>query len=263
MISYIVSTVRARGLCVSINTTPILKEISFEADSGSWLGLVGPNGSGKTTLLRAISGLIPYQGDLQIQDQSIKFWKTQELAKIISFVRQATPISFDFSVEELVLLGRSPHKRWLDRYSKEDVDHLRSALTLVGLDKLQNRSVLSLSGGERQRAFLAQALVQETPLLLLDEPTNHLDIHNQFEFLQVVRKLVDNGRTVIAVFHDLEQAARYADQLLVLQDGRLVASGTPTDILTTTLLADVFRMKATPELSDEGTFRIFFSAPIS
>lgn len=238
------SLLQARGLCVSLDEKEILHEVSFDVAPGTWVGLIGPNGSGKTTLLRTIAGLLPYHGTLTLLDRAIHTWKPRALARQVAFVRQATPLSFDFTVEELVLLGRMPHQGWLDAYTREDREQVHDALAQVDLDGFARRSVLSLSGGERQRVFLAQALVQEAALLLLDEPTTHLDVHYQFEFLDTVQRLVATGRTTIAVFHDLELAARYADHLLVLQNGRLVATGPPAGVLTEALLADVFRMEA-------------------
>ena len=255
--------ITAHQLRVALDGTPILRDLDFEVEAGSWVGLLGPNGSGKTTLLRAISGLLPYQGTLALTDRPIESWKAPELARQMAFLRQSTPLSFDFTVEELVLLGRSPHKGWLERYTHEDHQQVRQALAHVDMDGFARRSVLSLSGGERQRVFLAQALVQESDLLLLDEPTTHLDVHHQFEFLNLVRDLVEAGRTVVAVFHDIELAARYADHLLVLNEGRLAAAGPPTAVLTEALLASVFRMQARLETAEDGKLRIYYEMPVS
>ncbi len=255
------SLLAAQSLHVSLEGTPILRGLSFEIEAGAWIGLVGPNGSGKTTLLRTIAGLLPYVGTLHFDGRSLSSWRPRALAQRVAFLRQATPLTFDFTVEELVLLGRLPHQGWLEAYSKNDRQHVHEALEHVDLGGFAQRSVLSLSGGERQRAFLAQALVQETDLLLLDEPTTHLDVHYQFEFLDLVHDSVRAGRTCIAVFHDLELAARYADHVLVLQNGALVASGAPTGVLTQDLLAEVFRMDARLS-SVEDTLVIQYVRPI-
>jgi len=235
---------------VTLDGTPILRELDFDIPAGEWTGLIGPNGSGKTTLLRAINGLVAYEGSLQLDGREIRYWSPRALARRMAFVRQSTPLSFDFRVDELVMLGRAPHKGWLDTNSAADRSHVQQALERVDLLPLADRSVLSLSGGERQRVFLAQALVQQADVLLLDEPTTHLDVHYQFAFLEVVHEMVREGRTVIAVFHDLELAARYADRLLVMHQGQLHRTGTPTEVLTSDLLASIFRMKATV---DHGT----------
>ena len=252
----------AEDLHVALDGTPILHGLDFALDAGTWIGLLGPNGSGKTTLLRAISGVLPYEGSLTLAGRPVRAWKPREMARQVAFVRQATPLSFDFAVEELVLLGRTPHKGWLERYGPTDRSAVAHALARVDLAGFSRRSVLSLSGGERQRVFLAQALVQEADLLLLDEPTTHLDVHYQFEFLNVVRNLVNAGRTVVAVFHDLELAARYADTLLVLQQGRMAATGAPAHVLTEALLAEVFRMEAYLAPASDGTLRISYERPV-
>ena len=253
---------RADALHVALDDTEILHDLRFEVEAGTWIGLLGPNGSGKTTLLRTVAGLLTYAGSLTLDGRPVREWSARAMAHRVAFVRQSTPLSFDFSVEELVLLGRSPHKGWLERYAQDDRHHVREALARVDLGGFAHRSVLSLSGGERQRVFLAQALVQEADLLLLDEPTTHLDVHYQFEFLHVVRDLVAAGRTVVAVFHDLELAARFADHLLVLDEGRLVTGGPPRAVLTESLLASVFRMQARLLPSEDGAVRIHYQAPV-
>ncbi len=254
--------ITAHQLRVALDGTPILHDLAFAVEPGTWVGLLGPNGSGKTTLLRAVGGLLPYMGTLTLAGRPVHAWKPQEMARQVAFVRQSTPLSFDFTVEELVLLGRSPHQGWLARHTRTDSAQVHQALARVDLDGFARRSVLSLSGGERQRVFLAQALVQQADLLLLDEPTTHLDVHYQFEFLNVVRELVQAGRTVVAVFHDIEQAARYADHLLVLDRGRLAADGPPHEVLTEALLAAVFRMQAHLDTTADGTLRIFYEMPV-
>lgn len=251
------------GVHVALEGTPILHDISLDVARGRLVGLLGPNGSGKTTLLRAISGLLPTGGSINFDGRPIASWKPRSLARRLAFVRQSVSLSFDFSVEELVLLGRSPHKRWLADFSADDRTLMQQALEQVDLTGFEARSVLSLSGGELQRVFLAQALVQEADVLLLDEPTAHLDVHYQFEFIGLVRRLVSAGRTAVAVFHDLEMAGRFADELLVLHGGRLVAQGTPTEVLTRDLIAEVFRMDARIGADVEGAYHISYHHPIT
>ena len=178
-------------------------------------------------------------------------------------MRQSHSIPFDFKVDELVLLGRSPHKNLLSSYDLSDAQLVRNALKLVDMSGFSSRSYSSLSGGEQQRVFLAQALVQEADILLLDEPTTYLDVHHQFEFLQHVRSLVDSGKTVIGAFHDLEMAARFCDHLIVFSDGTVAADGPPTEVLDSELLARVFRMNATVYLSENAALRIHFETALS
>ena len=246
----------ARGVNVTLDQQSILHDLRFDIAEGTWTGLLGPNGSGKTTLLRAVSGLLAHEGALTFDGQPVDQWPARALARRLAFVRQSPSLTFDFTVADLVLLGRSPHKSWLQSYSAADRAQMRDALAHVELNGFADRSVLSLSGGELQRVFLAQALVQEADVLLLDEPTAHLDVHYQFTFMDQVQDLVEQGRTIVAVFHDLELAARYADRLLVLDDGRLVADGPPAEVLTPGLIAQVFRMQAEVEHTLHGALRI-------
>lgn len=249
-------------LRVSLGGKRVLHGVSLGVERGAWVGLLGPNGSGKTTLLRAVSGVLPFEGEVLLDGRPVRAWRPQALARRLAFVRQSMALPFDFTVEDLVLLGRSPHKRWLEGYSRDDRALLARALAGVELSGFADRSVLSLSGGELQRVFLAQAFVQEADLLLLDEPTAHLDVHHQFEFMEHVRGLVAAGRTVLAVFHDLELAARYADRLVVLREGHVAAAGTPAEVLTEALIASVFRMQAACTPADDGTLRIHYHGPI-
>ena len=256
------SLIHASGLRVAIGGTPILEDISFSVEPGTWTGLLGPNGSGKTTLLRAISGLLEFEGSLSLDGRPVATWTRRALAQRLAFVRQSHAIAFDFRVLDLVLLGRAPHKSLLSVYNHEDEQHALDALHRVDLDGLAERSFHSLSGGEQQRVFLAQALVQKADILILDEPTTYLDVHHQYEFLGHVRTLVDAGKTVIGAFHDLELAARFSDNLLVLDRGRLAAQGSPEKVLTRDLLAQVFRMEADVATTPAGQLRIAFAAPL-
>jgi iron complex transport system ATP-binding protein len=235
---------------VRLDGHPILHDLAFAMTAGTGVGLIGPNGSGKTTLLRALGAHVPVEGTITLDGRPVEDWSAAERARRLAYVRQAPSLTFDFTVEELVLLGRAPHRGWLQRYRRDDRARVRAALRRVDLDGFADRSVLSLSGGETQRVFLAQALVQEADLLLLDEPTAHLDVHYQFSFMEQVRALVNEGRGVLTVFHDLERAARYAERLLVLDGGRLVADGPPADVLTPGRIAEVFGMEARVETRD-------------
>lgn len=254
---------RAENLSVRLSGIDILSRLSFRVECGRLTGLLGPNGSGKTTLLRSVSGIQQSSGTLEVLGRSIASWRPRDLARRLAFVRQSASMSFDFRVSELVLLGRSPHKGWLQDYSREDLHIMKHALDLVDLTPLEDRSVHTLSGGELQRAFLAQALVQEAEVLLLDEPTAHLDVHYQFEFMELIQDFVKQGRSAVVVFHDLEIAARYADELIVLDRGRLAATGPPIDVLTRDLIADVFRMEARLYESARSSIRIEYVAPVA
>lgn len=256
------SLLRVDGLEVRLGGEQILSDVGFDIQPGTWVGLIGPNGSGKTTLLRAIGAHIPFGGRIELEGQSVREWAAAERARRLAFVRQKASLSFDFTVEDLVLLGRAPHRGWLQAYGATDRDRVREALAEVDLEGFESRSVLSLSGGETQRVFLAQALVQEADLLLLDEPTAHLDVHYQFTFMEQVSALVEDGRTVLAVFHDLELAARCADRLLVLGNGRLRADGPPAEVLTPERIGEIFGMRARVQRGADDTLRIDYLEPV-
>lgn len=252
----------ADSLGVTLNGRRILEGVRFTVEAGEWMGVIGPNGSGKTTLLRALNGFVPFTGTVSLKGLDIRRWQRRALATTVSFVRQTHTLAFDFSVEELVGMGRTPYKGWLDGFDSDDHSGIGEALVQVNLEGFEERNVLSLSGGELQRVFLAQTLVQDTELVLLDEPTTHLDVYQQYEFLEHVRDMTRSGRTVVSVFHDLEQAARYADKLLVLLEGKQVAFAPPLEILTPDLIASVFRMSARVRQSDEGLSTIAYLRPV-
>ncbi len=258
-----VSFLSVDRLGVALDGHRILHEIDFEAVAGEWVGVLGPNGAGKTTLLRAIGGHVPFDGTIRVGGTPIGRMEASQRARMLAFVRQARSLTFDFTVEEFVLLGRAPHRGWLEAYRAADRERVRDALAQVDLEGFAARSVLSLSGGEMQRVFLAQALVQEADLLLLDEPTAHLDVQYQFSFLEQVRTQAAAGRTVLAVGHDLELAARYADRLLLLDDGTLRAAGPPEAVLTPARIAEVFGVRADLSRRPDGTLRIDYRGAVS
>lgn len=256
------SLLSVQNLDVHLDGKQILKQIGFSVGEGEWVGVIGPNGSGKTTLLRAVTGFLPYHGSVVLKGLDLHRWRRRDVAACVSFVRQTHTLAFDFSVEELVGMGRTPYKGWLDGLDGPDRDTIATALAEVNLQGFESRNVLSLSGGELQRVFLAQALVQDTELVLLDEPTTHLDVYQQYEFLEHVKELTRAGKTIVSVFHDLEQAARYAQHLLVLHEGKQVAFAPPSEILTPDTIASVFNMDARVEQTAEGLATIAYLRPV-
>lgn len=248
--------IQTSELFVRLGSNDVLRGVSAKVAAGVMVGLIGPNGSGKTTLLRTLAGLLPYRGSALLTNREVRNWPRRDLARRLAFVRQFHALTFDFTVEELVLLGRTPHKRLMEGYGPSDVSRTETALAEMEVSGFRRRSIQQLSGGELQRVLLAQALVQEADVLLLDEPTAHLDVHHQFSFLSAVRRQVSANRTVVAVFHDLALAARFADELIVLHEGSVFANGPPNDVITPDLLASVFRMDARIEAGPEGDLRI-------
>ena len=220
------------------------------------MGILGPNGSGKTTLLRAISGIVPFEGSLTFKNQPYSSWSHRQLASRIAVVQQNQSIQFDFTVLDFVLLGHLPHKNWLETTSSKDHEQVEKILNDLNLLPLKNRLVTSLSGGESQRVFLAQALTQKPELLLLDEPTANLDIFYQLDLLNQIRAQVDNGLTVLSVFHDIELATKYADSLLVLKDGKQIAFGPSEDVVTADLLKAVYRVESKIHRSSNNQIQI-------
>lgn len=212
---------------------PVVKQVSFVVPAGQFVAVLGPNGSGKSTLLRALCRLHPpLDGSISYGDRNLSNWKQKELAQQLAFVRQSSAAAFDFTVEQLVLFGRMPYLSRFQAETAHDYAVMERYLRLTGLWEMRHRGLHSLSGGELQRAFVCQALVQEPRVLLLDEPTNHLDINYQLELLDLVSQLnQEQSISVIAVLHDLNLAALYAERLLILKEGRLLADGSPQEVL--------------------------------
>jgi iron complex transport system ATP-binding protein len=224
----------------------LLDTVTLDIRPGETSGLVGPNGSGKTTLLRCVYGtLTPTRGRVLLDGTDLTALGARDRARRIATVPQDTPAEFELTVRETVLMGRAPHKRFWESDTAADTALATAALTRLGIAGLADRPFPSLSGGERQRALVARALVQRPGLLVLDEPTNHLDIRYQLDILGLIRGL---GTTSLLALHDLNLAAHHCDRLHVLKDGRLVASGTPEQVLTRELLADVYRVNALVEV---------------
>ncbi|WP_022834793.1 ABC transporter ATP-binding protein [Salisaeta longa] len=246
-----------RDLSVVLGGTTIVDEASFTLPTGTWTSLVGPNGCGKTTIVRAITGVLPHRGTVHAHGEPLASLSDRARAQQMAVVQQAPRLAFDFTVRELVQMGQLPHSGWLSM-SRGDAERLDDALARVDLQGYDDRSVHTLSGGELQRAFLAQAFVQNPKLFVLDEPTAHLDVHYQYALLRQVRALVDGGRTVLAIVHDLERAAHFADSMLVMKAGRIVAHGAPADVLTPACIAEVFRMRASVDAAPDGQLRITY-----
>lgn len=233
---------QVENLVVQIGGSRIVDSVTFDAQPGSVLGLLGPNGSGKTTTLRAIyRAAAPASGTITIDGHDV--WRTppQKVAQSVAAMTQGHPVEFDFSVREIIRLGRLPHKRFLERASQRDDDIVAHSAALAHVTHLLNRMFSTLSGGERQRVLLARALTQQPRLLVLDEPTNHLDIGGQLDLLELIRT---TGITVVAALHDLNLAAAICDSIVILERGKIAAAGAPSRVLTPQLLADVYGVNA-------------------
>ncbi|MCF8010223.1 MAG: heme ABC transporter ATP-binding protein [Clostridiales bacterium] len=220
----------------------VLDGINFSIDKGSFTGIIGPNGSGKSTLLRCTTQVLrPEKGTVFLNDFNLSMMKSPEIARLMAVVPQETSITFSFTVKEVIMMGRSPYLNRLQSESKEDYEIVNYAMKLTNTHYLAERPVTAISGGERQRVIIARALAQQPEILLLDEPISHLDINYQLEILNLLLKLNQEKRlTVIPVFHDLNLAAQYCDQLILLKEGKVFAIGTPEEVLTEKNIKDVY-----------------------
>lgn len=227
---------------ICINSSKILKDITFEIYEGEFLGIIGPNGSGKSTLIRALTGVLkPSRGSIRLRGREVSEIPRKELARTIAVVPQDIPIAFDYSVMEVVLMGRSPYMKRFEIESDKDLKIAADALVRSNLLELAERNVGALSGGERQRVMVARALAQESEIIFLDEPTAHLDINYQVEVLHLIkREINEKGKTGVVVLHDLNLASEFCDRLLMLKDGRIFASGPPEEVITPENVRNVY-----------------------
>lgn len=231
------------NVSVSLGDRRVLHDVSLDVATGQFVALVGPNGSGKSTLLRAIfRARRPDQGRVLVNGEDVWRSDARTAARRTGVLLQEQHSGFEFTVTETVAQGRTPHLGRFDRLTGEDDDIVRDICARTRLTPLADRRLAELSGGERQRVLLARALAQRPQLLVLDEPTNHLDIRHQLDFLELVRGL---DITVVAALHGLDLAAAYADIVVVLREGRVVAAGPPADVLTNELVSAVFEVDCT------------------
>ncbi|MCS0673585.1 ABC transporter ATP-binding protein [Cytobacillus firmus] len=234
--------IQVKNMSFSVPDKQILNNISFSVEQGKFVGIIGPNGSGKSTMLKIIyRHLKQTSGFVTLYEKDILDISQKKLAQELAVVSQETPVLFDFTVKDLVMMGRTPYKKWLAADNREDFAIVEESMMLANVIHLKNRTFSQLSGGEKKRVMLARALAQQANLLILDEPTNHLDIEHQYQLMDLVKDL---PITIVAALHDLNLAAGYCDELLVMNDGALYMAGTPEQVLTEETLREVFRMQA-------------------
>ena len=233
--------ISAQDITYEIEGSTLLDGVDLHADRGQIVGLIGPNGAGKSTLLRTISGILRYRGGaVLLEGEDLRSLSPKDVAATLALVPQIAPYTYGFTSIELVLMGRYPH---LGRYQiegREDDRIARDAMRLTETEQFADRTLDTLSGGERQRVFLARALAQQPRILLMDEPTANLDILHQLKVLDLVRRLVADGLTAVAAIHDLNMAARYCDKLVLLNRGRVLAVGSPEEVLTPETIESAF-----------------------
>ncbi|HVN90329.1 MAG TPA: heme ABC transporter ATP-binding protein [Candidatus Binataceae bacterium] len=237
--------IKATNLVAGYGDRVVLRDISLEVRPGEMLAIVGPNGAGKSTLLRALSGALkPREGAIELFGRALSSYDRRAVARFLATVAQENAVAFQFSVLEIVLMGRAPHLGPFHLETPHDLALAREVLRFFDLTQLAARPIQELSGGERKRVFLARAMAQEPRVILLDEPTAFLDLRHVTEIFAAFQKLrSERGLTVIATLHDLNAAAAYADRVLILKDGAPAGYGTPQEVFTADRLRDVYEVE--------------------
>lgn len=234
-------TLAARDLSLAYDERVVCESLSVDIPDDAFTVIVGPNGCGKSTLLKALARTMsPTVGQVLLDGHPIGSYASKEVARRVALLPQSPVVPDSVRVRDLVGRGRFPYHSILRQWHPDDRAAIAAAVATTGIDDLMDRPVAELSGGQRQRVWVAMVLAQQTPTLLLDEPTTFLDVAHQYELLELCAQLHRAGRTVVAVLHDLNQATRFADHLIVMQDGRIVAEGAPSDIVSAELVADAF-----------------------
>ena len=236
-------TISADNISISYGDHHVIQQFSLAVDQGGFIGILGPNGCGKTTLLRALSRILkPDQGAVFIEGLDAESYDSRTLAKTIGCVGQETDVAFPFTVREIVLMGRYPHIGKLAPLSAKDLAIADEAMKTTNTLYLADRLITEVSGGERQRVLIARTLTQQPKILLLDEPTSHLDINHQIEIMDLIRDLTPKI-TIIGVFHDLNLASYYCDRIVIMKEGKILAVGTPEEVLTPEKIRESFSVK--------------------
>lgn len=231
--------VNVDSLSFSYRKDPVLKNVNFQIEAGNVLCLVGPNGSGKTTLIRCIDRILQPEGSVFINGNNIRDMSRKDIARSIGYVPQAGTKIIAATVFDVVMMGRNPYMGW--RAAEADLSRTEEAIQLLGIDDLADRQYNELSGGQQQKVLIARAVAQDPQILLLDEPTNSLDICHQLEAVSIIHKLSrKKGIAVIMAIHDLNIAARYADKIMMLKNGNLVALGSPDELMTKERIREVY-----------------------
>lgn len=234
---------KINSLTVAYGDKTVLRDVSLDVLPGETLALIGPNGAGKSTLIRATSGVVPIKsGRVSVNGQDLTGLPHNQRAKILSVVPQARQLGGAFSVEQAVMMGRTPYLNWLGQEGEADKAAVRLALQQTCLDTFADRQIANLSGGEQQRVLLARALAQSTPVLLLDEPTNHLDLQHQTNLLSLVKRLAqENQLAILMALHDLNLVSFYADKVALIVNGELRHQGTPSEVIRAEYISAAYR----------------------
>ncbi len=248
--------IQVNNVDVSLSNQQILHNVSIDIQQGDFVGIIGPNGSGKSTLLKTIYRAIKCShGNICLDGKDIQHISYQKTAQKIGVVGQHNDIPFDFSVLEMVMMGRTPYKKFMERDNTKDLAIVKNSLIEVDMWQLKDRSYGTLSGGEKQRVILARALAQQTDYLILDEPTNHLDIRHQFEIMNLVSSM---DKTVLFAVHDLSMALRYCNKVAILQQGKVVEFGETSCILTSDKIESIYGVKVHIMKDQKGISHIHY-----
>jgi len=234
-----VTALALERVTVELGGRVVVDGVSLSVERGEWVTLIGPNGAGKTTLLRSVAGLLGHRGEIRLDGDPIHRLRRRDVARRVAVVPQSPLLPGGMTVNDYVLLGRTPYVSYMGSESRHDVAAAQAALARLDLAELADRELGTLSGGERQRAVLARAIAQEAPLLVLDEPTSALDAGRQQEAMELIDELrLGAGLTVVGAMHDLTLAGQYASRLILLSGGRVVAHGAAAEVLTEPLIAE-------------------------
>lgn len=235
--------IEAQNITVAYGKHSVINKMNVKFESGKLTAIIGPNGCGKSTLLKTLIGILPTkQGQVFIDGVPLSSMNTKSVARKLSYLPQIKPIP-DMTVEELVLHGRFPHLNHSRRYSKKDWEIASSAMKQMKIDEIASKPVSTLSGGMRQNAFIAMALAQDTDYILMDEPTTHLDIGNSIKLMTLLKDLAENYKGIVAVLHDIAFALEYADNIVVMQNGEVIASDTAINVYNSGIIDEVFDVK--------------------
>ncbi|HEY1119688.1 MAG TPA: ABC transporter ATP-binding protein [Acidimicrobiales bacterium] len=245
------------GVTVALGGDPVVRDVTLDVPAGAWLSLIGPNGAGKTTLVRTLGGTLRHDGNVRLLGRDAARLGARERARDLAVVPQHPVIPPGMRAFDYVLLGRAPHQGLRCSSSVQDRRRALAVLQRLGLEGFADRRVDTLSGGERQRVVLARALVQDTPVLVLDEPTAALDVGHQLEVLELIADLrTERELTIVTTVHDLTVAGQFADVVAAMADGRLVAHGTPSDVLTPDVIGAHWGVDATCDVDDDGSVTV-------
>ncbi len=235
------------NLSFSYDKQCLIDNVSFQVNKGEFVGIIGPNGSGKSTILKNVyRAFTPTSGNITLEGENLFKLPYKKSAKKMAVVGQENELHFDFLVEEIVSMGRSPHKKLFEIDTEKDKEIINNALVSLGIEHLAKRNYLNLSGGEKQRVLIARAIAQESKFLILDEPTNHLDISYQLQIFELIQNM---DVTVLSAIHDLNLAALFCDRLLVLQNGKIVLQGTPEEVLTPENIFNIYSVQSLVEVN--------------